>query len=455
MAMQKNPKSFITNGLNIVRNPSNWFHDLTFRTLIKNVGWLLSGNTIATILALLSTVIKTRMLGVEQFGLLSVIVAYVTLVQQFASFGAWQALIKFGAESLKQENMNKFMEQIKICFLLDIIGAVSGTIIAVAGTFLLASWKGWGTQTSQMAALFSLSILFTLAGTPVGILRLLDRFDLITAQNITAAALGLIGSVFVMIFDGGIWGFMITMLAASVLGNLVFIAMTLVALKKRKMHIDRQIPIKEWKPFVKFSMWTYATASLDIPVQQLDIIIVSAVISMGAAGIYKIIKQVIVLLSMLADPIYQAVYPQFVTMIANNDSKGAVKYAVKIGSILLVITGIPALILGLSSFWWLGLVFGKDFASGAFVLFVFLILRVFAITGVTIHPLFTAMGYVKQTTIIVLLANILYLLLAWNLGGIYGLIGLAIAYGFQISTTVGLKAIYISRKGLTQSLVPS
>jgi O-antigen/teichoic acid export membrane protein len=453
--MQNNPKDTITNWINKFGHPSDWFRDFTFRSLVKNVGWLLSGNTVATILVLFSTAIKTHVLGITKFGLLSVIVAYVTLIQQFASFGAWQALIKFGAEALKQENYEKFLEQIKICFILDIIGAVSGTIIAITGVYLVADWQGWSVQTSQMTALFSLSILFNLSGSPIGILRLLDRFDLITAQNIITAALGLIGSVLVFLLGGGIDGFLIVMLVASVTGNLVLIAMTLFALKKRRLQINWRVPITEWKPFVKFSIWTYATASLDIPVQQLDIIIASAVISMSAAGIYKIIKQVIVLLSMLADPIYQAVYPQFVSMVANHDSKGAVKYAVKIGSILLVVTGVPALLLGLSSYWWLGLVFGKDFASGAFVLCIFLMLRVFAITAVTIHPLFTAMGYVKQTTIIVLTANVIYLVLAWNLGQAIGLLGLAIAYGLQITTTVGLKAIYIARRGLNSSLATS
>jgi len=166
--------------------------------------------------------------------------------------------------------------------------------------------------------------------------------------------------------------------------------------------------------------------------------------------IYKIIKQVISMLGMVGDPIYRAVYPQFAEMIADHDNRGAVKYTLKIGYFLLLAAGIPALLLGLTSFWWLGAVFGKGFEAGALPLNVFLFLKVFSIAAITIHPLFTAMGYVKQNTIIIFLSNALYLILGWNLGHALGILGLAIAYGFQFSTVVGFKAIYIFRNGLKE-----
>jgi O-antigen/teichoic acid export membrane protein len=430
-----------------IQHLAGWFWDLMFRRLLQNVGWLFSGNILATMLGLPETMIKARGLGVEKFGLLAVIIAYVTLIDQLASFRPWQALIKFGAESLKEERYADFIGQVKLSLLLDAIGAVSGTIIAEAGAYLLASWKGWSLETSSMAAVFSLSILFDFSGTPTGILRLLDRFKLQATQNVLTSLLALAGAIFVYLFGGGIWGFLIVMLITSIFGNLLLLVMAYMALRKRRLTGYWRAPIKEWKSFIRFSLWTYTSTTLDLPVKQLDIIIVSTVVSLEAAGIYKIIKQATQMLSLLADPVYQAIYPQFAAMIANYDKKGAVKYAIKIGTLLLTVTGIPAILLATTSFWWLGAVFGEGFASGAIPLSIFLLLKIISIAFVAIHPLFTAMGYVKYNTVILFFSDSAYLITAYLLGLRIGLIGLSIAYGFSLVIVVISKVAVIKNKG--------
>ncbi len=432
---------------------SGWFKDLTFRRLLQNVGWLFSGNVIAAILGLVETVIKARGLGVEKFGLLAVIIAYVSFIDQFASFRPWQALIKFGAESLKEELYTDFMGQVKLTLVLDAIGAISGTIIAVLGAYLIAHWNGWSRETSTMVAVFSLTILSDFSGTPIGILRLLDRFKWQSMQNVITSVLALVGAGIVYLDGGGLWGFLIVMTFVNIFGDLLLLGMAYIALRKCQLTGHWRAPIRNWKPFVHFSFWTYVSSTLDLPVKQLDVIIVSAVVSLEAAGIYKIIKQVIQVLSMLADPLNEAVFPQFAVMIADFNKKGAVKYAIKIGTLLLTVTAIPALLLSITSFWWLGAIFGAGFSPGALPLSAFLFLKVFSIAVVAIHPLFTAMGYVKQTSIILLLSDLVYLILAWYLGHAFGLLGLAVAYGFQFGAVAGLKAIYMSRKGLEQATV--
>ena len=434
-----------------IRHVLVWFRDRTFRRLLQNTGLLASANVIGAILGLLSTVIKTRALGVEQFGLLSVIIAYTLLIQQFSAFGSWQALIKFGAEALKNENKEEIIGQVKLSFLLDGISAISGAVIAFAGSYLFVRWQGWDLATGRMVAFFSLSLLvdFT-TGTPIGILRLLDRFGFLGVCNLARGILSVIGALFVYRSDTGIWGFLIVTLIATFAESIMLVVGSLIALRRRSLTGNWQTPYKNWKPFLRFSLWTYATSTVDIPVKRLDMIIVSAVISLEAAGVYKIIKQVISLMDMVVDPLYQAVYPQFAVMIAQHKTRDAAKYALKIGALLFSVFGFISLWLGASSSWWLPMIFGSSFAVAVFPLNVFLFLRVLSITTLTIHPLFNAMGYVKQNTFILLLANMMYLTLAWQLGPRMGLLAIAIAYGFQFSLIVILKAAYTARKGFEQ-----
>lgn len=427
------------------RCASSWFKDALFRRLLQNAGWLLSGTVVATALTLGSTVIKARTLGPELFGVLAVIAAYVAVVERLATFQPWLALIKYGAEALQKERPDEFMGLVKVSILLDLIGAVSGMAIAVGGSLALAGWWGWDSRISGMAAVLSTGILFNLSGTPTGILRLLDRFRMFTVQTVLTAGLGLVGAAVVYVAGGGIWGFLMVMLVSGIVGNLFLLGAGVVALRQRGLWQHRRSPVILWKPFLRFSGWTYVTSTLDIPIRQLDILLVSALTSFELTGIYKIIKQVCALLAGVADPLYQAVYPQFAALVADHQDREVAKYAVRVGVVIAAALGPVALVLAVLSPWWLGLVFGAAFAAGWPALSAFLLLTALSMSCVAVHPLFTALGYVKENAIVLLVANSVYLVCVWLLTDAVGLVGLAAAYGVQLLLVVGLKLAYLRR----------
>jgi O-antigen/teichoic acid export membrane protein len=68
---------------------------------------------------------------------------------------------------------------------------------------------------------------------------------------------------------------------------------------------------------------------------------------------------------------------------------------------------------------------------------------VLSVSCIAIHPLFTALGYVKENALVLLSANAVYLVCAWLLTSAIGLVGLAVASGVQLALVVGLKAVYI------------
>jgi O-antigen/teichoic acid export membrane protein len=422
-----------------------WFKDDIFRRLLHNAGWLLSGTVMASALTLGSTVIKARSLGPKLFGVLAVVLAYVAVVERIAAFQPWLALIKYGAEARQRKRPDQLMGLVKMSICLDLLGAVSGTIIAVLGAYALAGWKGWDSQMSLMAVVLSLSILFNLSGTPTGVLRLLDRFRISAAEKVLSAGLALVGSIVVWLAGWGLWGFLIVTLVSGIVGDLFLLGASLIVLRQAGVLKHWQAPAAECKPFLRFVGWTYAMATLDIPVKQLDVLIVSSVASFEATGIYKIIKQSCVLLTGMAEPLYQAVYPQFADMIAGLDYRKATKYAAKVGIMTAAVLGPIAILLAAFSPWWLPMLLGSDYKAGWLPLVAFLGVTVLSVLCMAIHPLFTAMGYVKENVVVLLVANSVYLPCAWLLTREKGLLGLAVATGIQLVLVVGLKAAYIHR----------
>jgi O-antigen/teichoic acid export membrane protein len=90
-------------------------------------------------------------------------------------------------------------------------------------------------------------------------------------------------------------------------------------------------------------------------------------------------------------------------------------------------------------------VFGSAFAAGWLPLGAFLLVTVCSVSCIAVHPLFTALGYVKENAIVLLAANSVYLVCAWLLTTALGLAGLAIAAGVQLALVVGLKVMYMRR----------
>jgi O-antigen/teichoic acid export membrane protein len=249
---------------------SSWLGDGLFRRLLQNAGWLLSGTAIATALGLGGTVLKARALGPELFGVLAVIAAYVAIMERLATFQPGLALIKYGAEALRQDRPDEFMGLVKVSILLDLIGAVSGMVIAVLGALVLADRWGWyGTpnagggvsgpdsQISYMAAVLSTGIAFSLTGTPNGVLRLLDRFHMLTVQMVLTASLALVGTTIVYIAGGGLWGLVIDA-GLGVIGRLFWgrASSRWPSTACRSTGVPRNL----LKPFVALR-WTYVTHS--------------------------------------------------------------------------------------------------------------------------------------------------------------------------------------------------
>src|SRR5690606_9939810 len=108
----------------------------------------------------------------------------------------------------------------------------------------------------------------------------------------------------------------------------------------------------------------------------------------------------------------RAVYPQFTGLVADRKNKEALRYAMKIGVIIFLIIAPPSILLASTSYWWLRL-FGESFHFGWLALSIFLLLKMFTLPRIVINPMFIAMGYVRANAAILLVANVVYLGLAW------------------------------------------
>jgi O-antigen/teichoic acid export membrane protein len=407
------------------------FKDRFFRQLFRNVGILLRGDVFSSLLGFASLALTSRTLGPQLFGVLALAQTYAQVIDRLCNFQSWQALIKFGAEALERRDSEDFKRMVKLSSMLDAAGALTGTTVALLLAPTCGGWFHWDDQTVRLATAYSFVILFAASGTPTAILRLLDRFQLFAAQRVFFEGLRLTAVAVAFSQDAqlpvyvGIW------MAADVFKHVFLLVSAHTVLWRTGMRAWWRSPLGRWRSLVAFNGWSNLASTLDLPVKQLDLFIISAVVSAQAVGVFRVFKQVAQVLSKVADPIYYALYPQFARLIAQAQGTQASRTAARLGVLLGALAFPLVALMALSSPWWLGTIFGQAYAADWAVLSVYLGIQAFALCFQGIHPLFLALGYVRMNCWILAAANASFVLIAWLLGARIGLLGVVVAYGVQ------------------------
>ena len=105
------------------------------KNLFRNASWLFSGGVATSILAATEPVLIARFLGVEQFGLFSLIIAYVGIVNGLVDLKSSEAVVRYVGQYKELGEKNKVLSFIKFFYALDFLVGVAalGTCLLLAG----------------------------------------------------------------------------------------------------------------------------------------------------------------------------------------------------------------------------------------------------------------------------------------------------------------------------------
>lgn len=413
------------------------------RSLLRHCSVLVAGDVVANGISVISLGLTARALGPATFGMLVLIQTYAAIVDEIVNFQSWKALIKFGAGHVHAEDREPLKGVLKVGVLLDAGSALAAALLAVAGSFVLARWKGLDGDVTGMLVVTSLGLVCNVAGTPIAVLRLFERFRLFSVQKSVAAAVKLVGVVLAVALGGGLWSFVVVWLVAAVTGRLLLILFGWRTLRRSGVTGLLRARAERWKEVTRFAIWTNVITTVSLPIKQLDMALVGMLVSLESVGVYKLIKQIALLMTMVSDSVYQVIYPRLAGRIAAEDPHGAAAEARRTGLVLLGFTTSAAVLVALVGPSLITLLFGEAYSRDPLSLDTYMFLRAISCAFVVVHPLFLAMGFVRQELGILVFANLLYLGAAWVLGSAFGLIGIVLAYGLQFSAVLAPKLVIL------------
>lgn len=296
----------------------HWFSDGVFRIVLRNAGYLVSGKLAGALFSLAAFACAGRALTPAIFGVLMIVHTYAHTAGGLAKFQTWQFIVREATPALHHGDVPRAQKVIRFSFGLDIASGLIGMAGAIALLPWLATRFGIDAATLPLAIAYCTLVPTMSAATATGVLRVLDRFDLIAGQQIVTPVLRAAGAILSYVADLGFVGFVATWYVSDLLGDLVLWAYAVRELRRRDMldalrpgmfGTARQLP-GAWA----FVWTTNAAHSVYAAWGPLSNLVVAAILGPVAAGLYKIASTLLDSAAKPADLLRRSYYPEIMRL---------------------------------------------------------------------------------------------------------------------------------------------
>ena len=281
--------------------------------IVANTAWLLGGRSLGGILSLVYLAILTRSLGLKAFGHFSLIFGTSQALIAIAGFETWRIVVRYGAEHVHNDDWPAFGRLSLFAGLLDVAGAVFGTILAYIVFFQFSHLLHLNHRLILTAFWFNVAAVWALVSAPTGIVRALDRFDVATYVEAVVPAGRLVAAVAIWLMGPSLERFLIAWAAIDLVeaGLYWIMAKRLCPKAVRLAYVGgwRQA-LRENSRITRFFWVTYAGATLDALLKQGPLLAVGFFVGTKSAGLFRLARQLAQSLGKLAGMLTRAVYAE-------------------------------------------------------------------------------------------------------------------------------------------------
>lgn len=203
--------------------------------------------------------------------------------------------------------------------------------------------------------------------------------------------------------------------------------------------------------FLKFSLYSNLTSTIDLPVNQITSLIINKYLGFEATSVYSVFGNIGSVINKLGDPISQVIYPEMNKMISQKDVASARKLSNHLKLIMLSLFSISTIFVVATHSLWLKYLISNP-NEYVIPLILYIGYSCYSNSSMGTHNLFMALGYVKYNIPILLVVNAGYLGLLLFSVQHYGLTGVIATYLLQALAVVFIKEV-IMRKRNYQELM--
>ena len=424
----------------------HWFKDQHMRSLLKNSSYLGASRIVAAIASIVTLALTGRALGVVLFGILILIHSYAQAASSLSKFQTWQIVIRYGGQGLANGRPEDFKVATGFSFGLDIMSGIVGMLVAMAILPFIGGWFGVPERYMIIATLYCLVIPTMQAMTPGGVLRTLDRFDLLSWGTVVDPILKVILTTVAWGMKAPFEAYVAIWFATDLIGDLYQWWLTWRELKRRGM-VDALRPTLHPHPLKdawRFAIRVNLASSLGAAWGPIARLIVGGLLGAASAGLYRVAATLADSAQKPIDLLSRAFYPEVMKM--DLRTKKPWNLMLRGAALAGIFAIVAILVVFVAGEQLIRLIFGTDFAGAYSALVVLIIAPLLAMISFPMPPMLYALHRDQAPLVSRIVGTVLYLLIVAPLTWRFGLAGAAAAFVIGTGAMVLVLSLQLLRE---------
>lgn len=397
-----------------------------FVRILNNMALLMGSSSFAAVLAIVALGLNTRSLGPADFGSLSLIQAYAAFIAGITALESWQPVVRLGLRVPKRIGL-----VLASGIMLDAIAAASATIIALGGVFLFGNLIGIAADYQDLVAVYCLSLLAGLAGTPKGFFRLRQRFDVLAGNQASLALAMTTIATSLWWLGASLQTYVILFALAAVIYNISLFVRMIWTLRQEGIRLPNPLATKRNRRIVrvmiKMVVGSSALSTFSSSRRHIALFIVGSTLSETAAGLFAVAARLVMAVAKLSSMVNQVLFSEVLEGSSRVDKKIWPKLVRRLtimsssAAMLLMIVGVVAsdLLVRLAG--------GEEYIGAAPIFSILLAAECIGLAAVHLNPVIQAKSGTLPLVFISAVSTLLYVPFAILLSGKFGAEGVAVA----------------------------
>jgi O-antigen/teichoic acid export membrane protein len=431
------------------------------KKLFINASLLFSGKVAAGGFAALQTVVLARILGVTDYGLLQLVIAYIAMMNQFFDVRVWETAVRYIGSYWENGETENTLAMIQLSYVLDVGSGAVSFLIAIVTAKLVSTYVIHSPEAYVYIWIYALGLFVETAKlTSDAILRVFEKYKLIAVINSLENLTQLVLVTALLLTGLGIKGALYGLVISNFIAAAVRLAAVMRVLGEKKLGnwltADIFLIKSRWKEIAWFLGNTSFMATLKTGSDKyLGMMILGFFAGKDAVAFYRIANSVAAILNRIVDTLYEAIFPELIkltTVNAMEEFRSFIKESTK--NLMKLIVPVTVLIIMFSGPI-VRLVFGEEYAPATNTLRILAFAVLTARYTYWINPALLAMGRPGIRTAFYVVTTVVYLALMLLLVPPYSYIGAALAFlGFAVIKSALSFAVfgYYMRKDGERSL---
>jgi len=321
--------------------------DALLSKVIRNSAHLFTSNTLSLGLTVVMGALAVRLLGAAGLGLITLVMGYASTVNSLLSFRMSELVVRYGGEHIERGEFAKASALIKAASLTEAFVS----ILAFLAVLISAEWASQTiAKTPGTATLFIVFAVGLLGNfnveTSIGILQVTGKVRFQGTVNLIQSIVSIM--IVIAAFFGG--NALLLVLMAYLVGKLILgLGLFLLAQVQLREVLEAgwwRTPLSALpnpRGVVRFAVSSNISATIIKIFRESEPLWVGYFLSTGAVGYYKVAYALVSFLSVPADPLIAATYPEINRLVVQKAWDSLKSFLRKVTSISFAINAVAAL----------------------------------------------------------------------------------------------------------------